>query len=182
MKSEEEKNVAGHVDEPEKVIVTELPPNAMTIRQIAELLGISKGALQKRLNRYENKLAIDKYTVWYGQNTQTKYILEEGVDIIKNLYIKVIADVRIDKTIPVSIPKGIDKSTDLSYGQLVDLLKEKDVQIKKLQQLLDQEQQLHLLDKQRLLKLENQAKEEEESGSPSVFERIKDFFKGGKNA
>lgn len=175
----EETKKDGHAMTVEKVIVTELPSDAMTIKQIADLLGVSKGALQKRINRYENKQAIDKYVVWYGQTTQTKYVLKEGIDIIKGLYIKVIADVHIDKSIPVSIPKSIDKSTDLGYGQLVDLLKEKDVQIQKLQKLLDQEQQLHLMDKQRLLRLEQTTSSNTEEESLSFFDKVKRFFGGG---
>lgn len=170
----------GHTATVEKVIVTELPPDALTIKQIAEVLGISKNALQKRLNKSEVKQTIAKYIVWYGQKNQTKYILKEGVDIIENLYIKTYADVTIAKTIPVAIPKAIAQGSDLDYSQLVDLLKEKDVQIQKLQKLLDQEQQLHLIDKQRLLRLEQTTSTTNEKEEKlSFLDRIKNFIGGG---
>ena len=172
----------GHTVTVEKVIVTELPPDALTIKQIAELLGISKNALQKRLNKTEVKQTIAKYVIWYGQKNQTKYILKEGVDVIENLYIKTYADVTIAKTIPVAIPKTIAQGSDLDYSQLVDLLKEKDVQIQKLQKLLDQEQQLHLIDKQRLLRLEQTAQINEKEETLSFFDKIKHFFGGGHHA
>ena len=44
----EEAKKDGHAMTVEKVIVTELPSDAMTIKQIADLLGVSKGALQKK--------------------------------------------------------------------------------------------------------------------------------------
>lgn len=176
----EEVKKDGHTMVVEKVIVTELPPDAMTIKQIAEVLGISKNALQKRLNKSEVKQTIAKYIVWYGLKNQTKYILKEGVDIIENLYIKTYADVTIAKTIPVAIPKAIAQGSDLDYSQLVDLLKEKDVQIQKLQKLLDQEQQLHLIDKQRLLRLEQTTSTTNEKEEKlSFLDRIKNFFGGG---
>lgn len=176
----EEVKKDGHAMTVEKVIVTELPSDALTIKQIAELLGISKNALQKRLNKAEVKQTIAKYVIWYGQKNQTKYILKEGVNIIENLYIKTYADVTIAKTIPVAIPKTIAQGSDLDYSQLVDLLKEKDVQIQKLQKLLDQEQQLHLIDKRRLLMLEQTTQTtNEKEETLSFFDRIKHFFGGG---
>lgn len=178
----EEAKKDGHTVTVEKVIVTELPPDALTIKQIAELLGISKNALQKRLNKTEVKQTIAKYVIWYGQKNQTKYILKEGVDVIENLYIKTYADVTIAKTIPVAIPKTIAQGSDLDYSQLVDLLKEKDVQIQNLQKLLDQEQQLHLIDKQRLLLLEQNSQREEKEENLSVFDKIRHFFRGGHHA
>ena len=49
----------------------------------------------------------------------------------------------------------------------------------KLQKLLDQEQQLHLIDKQRLLMLEQTAQTNEKEEPLSFFDKVKNFFGGG---
>lgn len=94
-----------------------------TIKQLAEELGISKQALQKRLTREPLKTSIQPYI--YTSNN-TKYIQTEGERLIKAGF---------STSIPadnVSIDKSIDKTIDKAIAALTAQLESKDKQIAEL--------------------------------------------------
>jgi hypothetical protein len=110
-----------------------------TIRQIADEIGVSKQAIQKRIIREPLCSFMRPYIQIIGN---AKYIDETGEKHIKSLYSG------IDKS-DLSIDKGIDKSTtkDNYIHVLIDTLQKqlevKDNQIKELTEALIREQQLH---------------------------------------
>lgn len=81
-----------------------------TIRQIADELGVSKQAVQKRLAREPLYTSIQPYV--YTQNG-VKYIEVVGENLIKSAFSKT----GIDKTDNLSIDTGIDKTDTLSIDK-----------------------------------------------------------------
>lgn len=90
-----------------------------TIKQIADELGVSKQAIQKRLSREPLLSSVAPYI---STVSGTKYIAVDGENLIKSAFNKNGIDTTsidmsidnnntsIDKSIPVSIPKSIDKN------------------------------------------------------------------------
>lgn len=132
----------------------------LNIKEFAEKAGISIQAVYKQLNTrlkdyvviVDNKKMLKKSALSeiYGKNQQ-----EEKVET--------------DST---------ENSTELN--QVVQLLKEqlkaKDEQIERLTTLLNQEQQLHLLEKQKLMALEDKQREPEQVSEPEKKSFWKRFF------
>ena len=133
---------------------------AKTIKQLADELGVSKQAVQKRISREPLCTSIQLYIYTKGG---TKYIDEQGENMIKSAFAK----------------QGIDKCTydtsidnDNLYTPMIEVLKDaintlqqqliakdeqlsaKDEQIKELTAALTAAQALHAADKQQQLQLE----------------------------
>lgn len=99
-----------------------------TVKQLAEELGISKQALQKRIAREPLHTSIQPYI---STENNTKYIATEGETLIKAAYNKQDIDkksidnnqVHTDKTIDKTIDKtmSIDKYIALLENQIEDL-------------------------------------------------------------
>ena len=81
-----------------------------TIKQIADELGVSKQAVQKRLSREPLYTSIQPYV--YTQDG-VKYIDVVGENLIKSAFSKT----GIDKTDNLSIDMGIDKNSTLSIDK-----------------------------------------------------------------
>ena len=81
-----------------------------TIKQIADELGVSKQAVQKRLSREPLYTSIQPYV--YTQNG-VKYIEVVGENLIKSAFSKS----GVDKTDNLSIDMGIDKNGTLSIDK-----------------------------------------------------------------
>jgi len=74
-----------------------------TIKQIADEIGTTKQAVQKRISREPLCTSIQPY-IWTENGT--KYIDETGEDLIKQVY---------EKTVPTD--KTMDKSIDNNHGE-----------------------------------------------------------------
>lgn len=93
-----------------------------TIKQLAEDLGVSKQAIQKRLTREPLRSSVAPYISTVGG---TKYIEVVGENLIKSAFQRTDLDAAsidagIDKTavsIPISIPMSIPVSTPTSIGE-----------------------------------------------------------------
>ena len=122
-----------------------------TIKQLADELGISKQALNKRIDNLGCRNQLSKSgNLWL--------IPESAENTIKNQF----TDNQKATTKPTTEPTTVDTLVDTLLKQLDEKdnqIKAKDEQILKLQKLIDQEQQLHMATKQELLALEDKQAE-----------------------
>lgn len=124
-----------------------------TIRKIADEIGVSKQAIEKRLNRTPLKDSIKAHMV--KNEKGVKMIDEDGEKLIKSAYSAI--DDPIDSSIDMGIDTDID-SVRAAIDALTKQLEVKDGQIAALNQaLLNAQQQgqsaqiLHAVDKRELL-------------------------------
>ena len=166
-----------------------------TIKQIADELGVSKQAVQKRLSREPLYTRIQPHV--YTQNG-VKYIEAVGEKLIKSAFSKT----GVDKPDNLSIDTGIDKSDlytpmievlqatiDTLQGQLVikdEQIRGQQAQIEQLTAALQQQtsalesttaaltaaQALHAADKQALILMEDKEKQSDPFYSDENMERL----------
>lgn len=114
-----------------------------TIKQVAEILGVSKQAVRQRIN----KLPSDCYKV--GTN-KTIYINEKGFNLLNNKVSR--AGANLDTNLDIKV---LVNQLDVKDKQIEELQK----QIEMFQKLLDQEQQLNAMNQQKIALLEQHAEE-----------------------
>lgn len=135
---------------------------AKTIRQIADEIGVSKQAVQKRIAREPLYTRLHPYIDKKGN---TKYISVVGVKLIKSAFEEQpTIDAGIDTPIDVSIDNNRHYENQCTHQYIDNLIKQienkdqqlqkKDNQIDKLHQLLDQQQQLTLQSEKRINELQ----------------------------
>lgn len=117
-----------------------------SIKQLADELGISKQALNKRID----KLGCRNQLLKNGN----QWLIPESIE-------NAIKEAFSTTNQTTTKEQSVDKMVDTILKQLEEKdrqIKEKDEQIKKLQQLLDQEQQLCAANHQKILMLEEKSK------------------------
>lgn len=105
-----------------------------TIKEIADVFGVSKQAVRQRINKLPSGC-------YYIGDNNTIHVTEEGFNMLK------------DKVSRQSTKA--DTKVDTSLEALIKQLDIKDKQIEELQKLLDQQQQLNAMQQQKLLQLED---------------------------
>lgn len=113
-----------------------------TIKQLADELGVSKQAIRKRINQLPTSYH------YVGAN-RTIYITEEGAKILAS---KVSTNYQ-------PIGTNVDTKVDTLIETLTAQLKVKDEQIERLQQSLNQAQQLQAIAEQKIKLLEQKQEE-----------------------
>lgn len=101
-----------------------------TIKQIADEVGTTKQAMQKRLSREPLKTSIPPHV---STDKGTKYIDDAGVELIKAAYET--TDKPIDTPTDKPVDKGIDTSTDTVQTLISMLQKELDIKNKQIEDL-----------------------------------------------
>lgn len=144
----------------------------LTIKQFAELAGVTQQAVYKQLN---NKL-------------KNYIVIVDGKKRLKKAGLKEFSDKPGQKIFStVEQPDNNQFKTLLSQNQqVIDMLQrelqEKNEQIAELQRLVDQQQRLSLVDHNRILELEEKAKAPEHEQDPEEPPKKKkwlSFFKNG---
>lgn len=123
-----------------------------TIKQIADELGVSKTAVRKKIENLGLYSSLQK-------NGNQFIINEEQENTIKSAFNRDKSETssRIETEAVSSLVSMLEKE-----------LEAKNEQIAQLQKLLDQAQQLSLIDKQRILELENKQEQE----TPDIKEKV----------
>lgn len=94
-----------------------------TVLTVAKELGVTKGAVQKRIGREPLKSAIDKHVSIVNG---TKYLSEEGQKLVKMAFLPDGDQLAIDASTPVGIDKGTPIGIDADvYKTLKKQLDEK---------------------------------------------------------
>jgi len=122
-----------------------------TIKELADELGVSKQAIQKRINNLPTKqqptkvggkfvldeTVSDLIRSYYTENEEKHYLNDNyGTNVVDNLLSDVVDSLKADKV------------------ELFGAMKAKDIQIEKLQKLLDQQQVLTLQANKKIAELE----------------------------
>lgn len=113
-----------------------------TIKQLADEYGLSKQAIRKRINQLPT-------SYYYVGTNRTIYVTEEGAKILAS---KVSTNYQ-------QIGANIDTKVDTLIETLTAQLKVKDEQIERLQQSLNQAQQLQAIAEQKIKLLEQKQEE-----------------------
>lgn len=131
--------------------------NTMTVKEIAEKIGVSKTTIQNRLT----------------DDFRKKYVIESAVGNRKILRIKFDGCKKLEEQFE-NKKKADDNSEDDVIQILKKQLAEKDQQIEKLQILLSQSQQLQLAQNDKIKKLEIESKkmQKKEPKKKSFWQRI----------
>lgn len=125
-----------------------------TIKELAEEIGVSKVAVQKKMERLniKNKMVRDGNRL---------LIPEELEYTIKSSFNKYTTDNKTE-----SDNKQTDNMTETFIAILQKELEEKNKQIERLQNIINQEQQLRMVTEQKLLALEDKEKTENTDKEP----------------
>lgn len=137
-----------------------------TIKQLAEEIGVSKTAIRKKMT--------DEVKTKFSETIgNTVYISKDGENIIKSSFYKKKEKLVSDKNSEtVTELVSILKHELASKNKQLDI---KDIQITELQNLLNQQQQLQLMEQQKMHLLLDEAKQEYEGGN-SKKNDTKGFF------
>lgn len=137
-----------------------------TIKQLAEEIGVSKTAIRKKMT--------DEVKTKFSETIgNTVYISKDGENIIKSSFYKKKEKLVSDKNSEtVTELVSILKHELASKNKQLDI---KDIQITELQNLLNQQQQLQLMEQQKMHLLLDEAKQEYEGGNSKKNDN-KGFF------
>lgn len=137
-----------------------------TTKEMADLLGVSK----QRVYRYIKANHISE--------ARQETVKGNTVMIYDSTVFERIKDSLKANNASDDVHREAHQETPLevAYEALVKQLEVKDKQISELQKALDQEQQLHLLSKQRILALEEKQQEPEDAAEAEQPENRKGFF------
>lgn len=113
-----------------------------TIKQLADEFGLSKQAIRKRVNQLPT-------SCYYVGTNRTIYITEEGAKLLAS---KVSTNYQ-------QVDTNVDTKVDTLIETLTAQLKVKDEQIERLQQSLNQAQQLQAIAEQKIKLLEQKQEE-----------------------
>ena len=137
-----------------------------TIKQIAEEIGVSKTAVRKKIT--------DELKVKFSETIgNTVYISKEGENIIKSSFSK-----RKEKLVSDKDSETVSELVCMLKNELSSKNKQleaKDTQITELQNLLNQQQQLHLMEQKKIHLLLDNEKEEVDTQTGVSYEK-KGFF------
>lgn len=124
----------------------------LSIKEFAEMANVSQQSIYKRLKNKKSKL----------NNYITTVENQKKIDVkaLKEVY-----NIEVEQPFKQSItmdeqPKN---STEILIEALQSQLKEKDEQLARMQKLLDQQQQLSMADRQRVIMLEEKLQSKEQS-------------------
>jgi len=149
-----------------------------TIKELADELGVSKQAIQKRINN----LPTNQQPTKVGG----KYLLDENAtDLIRSYYDpnkeEYKENANAKQQVVDNVLLEVVDSLKADKIELFDAMKAKDIQIEKLQKLLDQQQVLTLQANKKIAELELTVNEEEEKkGEKETPEEVKQETNEGK--
>lgn len=145
-------------------------PEGKTIRQIANEIGVSKQAVQKRIAKEPLHTSVQRYIETVSG---TQYISTKGIKLIKSAFYK-----PDQQTISDNQPTP----TDMVLSMLKEQIGEKDKQIATLHRLLEQQNGLVLANKKIILQLTGEQADNpapassEDEPPPVVEEQVPRFF------
>ena len=124
----------------------------LTVTEFAKAAGISKQSVYQRLNT-----SLKKYSR-----------VEQGKKVIDSKALREIYGIGLEQDFQGNSQdfQGENQGLNQMVNVLQEQLKEKDKQIERLQSLLDQQQKLNMIDKQRILALEEKQKQEDPEPAP----------------
>ncbi|EMF0076385.1 DUF536 domain-containing protein [Enterococcus hirae] len=153
-----------------------------TIRELAEELGVSKTAINKKVSEENRKL-------WFAKIGNKFVINETGQKTIKSMFLTENENLKRKPVVEKSKTENHKNANQVPDLELFSFLKkqldqkdiqlrEKDTQIKQMQKLLDQQQQLTLQANQQIEKLQEQLQltytEESPENESTVFSEDKE--------